>query len=871
MPIEKGKVLLKKYKILELLGSGAWGEVYLAEDMELNRQVAIKHLKGELARDQVALGRFLREARTVAALRHVNVVTIYALERENDNHYIVMEYAERGTLRRLLAEVPDGLPIAQAIDIASDVCQALDVVHRKKIIHGDIKPSNVLLFFDGEKLCPKLSDFGLSRASKATPDVFSGTLEYASPEQLLGEPIDLRSDLYSVGIVLYETLVGELPFLDIGKVEDIIRGRMEHQPVPPSQKRPGLSPALDRLLLTALSKDPERRYQSAGEMADALKSARAAQIKWEREVEMLYNQGVGYFQEEEWEEAAEALRGVLERNSAYEDAASKFEFAQQQLQLTELYERAQNEIQKEDWEKATETLEKITQLDPEYRDAVSLLRKVENQLEMADLYVRVTELEKGKEWHQVIDLFVKILSIDPSYQDVPTRLAKAHRWRRLQLLYEEAEAYLVDGRWHEAAEKYKAIVADAGTAYEDAAVKLEKAKRLERLEILYGQGIACFDRREWEEAITHFEEVVQLDPAYEDAAVKLAEANREKRLETSYSQGMSYFNSRQWLQAIECLEDVVRLAPGYKDATVKLAEARKKVLYNEGLEHFDKEEWPEAIEKLEEVLLLDSAYGDTTVKLEEARRQQELESLYAEALKHEDEEEWPEAIAIFVRILSIDNAYKDVPQRLALAHERRASAIGVTPSVPEPPPPQQPSQGGLRAWWDSLSDGVKSTIVGGVFLVIAALCGIFAGLPAEIAKLAWPSTSTPTATSSPTHTVTPLPGFTLTLTPFSTLTSTPYPASASVSPDEGTSFAKGKDVKLVWEWERDLAENEFFEVRIRLKGEQEFDQMGLIKMPYQLVRASKLTQAGTYEWQVAIVSLSGEEKGVSQIWSFEVQ
>jgi hypothetical protein len=162
---------------------------------------------------------------------------------------------------------------------------------------------------------------------------------------------------------------------------------------------------------------------------------------------------------------------------------------------------------------------------------------------------------------------------------------------------------------------------------------------------------------------------------------------------------------------------------------------------------------------------------------------------------------------------------------------------------------------------------VKAAWIGAAALLLAALCGLLGGnTTLEVAKHVLgmnhtPTVPAPTATSSST----------LTPTPLSKPTSTPYPAPALVSPDERTSFPEGQDVKLVWEWERDLAENEFFEVRIRLKREQEFDQVGLTKMSSRFVPASKLTRVGTYEWQVAIVSPSGEEKGVSQIRSFEVK
>jgi serine/threonine-protein kinase len=266
MPIANGKIPLDKYKILRLLGSGAWGDVHLAEDTELDRQVAIKHLKGELAKDEVALERFLREARIIAAFKNPNVVIIYALEKENDDHYIVMEYAEKGSLEDLLKEATSGLSIREGIDIAIAICQGLEAAHDKGIVHRDVKPSNILLFSDEKgNIIPKISDFGVAHMPTTdngkVPPLTSkgemiGTVRYMSPEQAKGDEIDACSDLYSMGAVLYEMLTGKPPFT--GSAWDIIQGHIDRKPEPPSQIRSGIPGSLNRLVMRALSKEPSR-------------------------------------------------------------------------------------------------------------------------------------------------------------------------------------------------------------------------------------------------------------------------------------------------------------------------------------------------------------------------------------------------------------------------------------------------------------------------------------------------------------------------------------------------------------------------------------------------------------------------------------
>lgn len=284
MPLAPGQVLLDQYSIKRLLGSGGWGDVYLAEDLALGRQVAIKHLKADWTRDETILQRFLQEARVIAALKHSNVVVIHTLEHDGDEHYIVEEYAERGTIGDLL-EKQTGLSIKQTLDIAIAVCRALEVAHLKGIIHRDIKPSNILLCESPEgDLIPKLCDFGIAhvpspkdkRPLTADGDML-GTFQYMSPEQIQGEKVDGRSDLYSLGTVLYEMLTGRNVFT--GSVMDIWQAHVSKEPRPPALERPEVSTPLNDLILRALSKDPVDRYQKARDMRRALERIKRQEIE----------------------------------------------------------------------------------------------------------------------------------------------------------------------------------------------------------------------------------------------------------------------------------------------------------------------------------------------------------------------------------------------------------------------------------------------------------------------------------------------------------------------------------------------------------------------------------------------------------------
>jgi eukaryotic-like serine/threonine-protein kinase len=263
-----------RYRILRKLGSGGMANVYLAEDEELGRRVAIKILNDRHASDDQFVERFRREAKNAAGLSHQNIVSIYDRGEAEGTYYIAMEYLEGRSLKeRIVAEGP--IPVAAVIEIARQILRAVGFAHRRGIVHRDIKPHNVLLVQDGSADGEprfKVTDFGISRtATSQMTEAGSivGTAQYLSPEQARGAPVDQRSDIYSVGIVLYELLTGRLPFTGETPLE-IAMKHLSEIPKAPSELRPEVSPDLDMVVLRALAKDPADRYESAEEMEQEL-------------------------------------------------------------------------------------------------------------------------------------------------------------------------------------------------------------------------------------------------------------------------------------------------------------------------------------------------------------------------------------------------------------------------------------------------------------------------------------------------------------------------------------------------------------------------------------------------------------------------
>ena len=263
---------LNHYRIISLLGVGGMGEVYLAEDIRLARRVALKLLPDHLIRDEQRVKRFMREARAASALNHPNVVTLHDIGQADDRHFIATEFVEGETLRQRLAR--RRVSLEEALDAAGQVASALDAAHAAGIVHRDIKPENLMLRPDGYV---KVVDFGLAKmtggavltlglsAAETESGLIMGTVNYMSPEQARGLEVDARTDLWSLGVVLYEMLAGCLPF-EGETASDVIVSILERQPARLSKHVPSMPDELDELIARALTKEKGGRCQTAKEM-----------------------------------------------------------------------------------------------------------------------------------------------------------------------------------------------------------------------------------------------------------------------------------------------------------------------------------------------------------------------------------------------------------------------------------------------------------------------------------------------------------------------------------------------------------------------------------------------------------------------------
>ena len=269
----EGKILGNRYEIIEKVGNGGMATVYKATDLVLKRYVAVKVLRDEFTTDEEFIKRFETEAQSAAKLVHPNIVSIFDVGIDDGIYYIVMELIQGKTLKEIILEERGPLPWKWSVNVAIQIASALEMAHKNNIIHRDIKPHNIIITEDG---IAKVTDFGIAKAvSNSTITAFGktiGSVHYFSPEHARGGYTDAKSDLYSLGVVMYEMVTGRVPF-DADTPVSVALKHMQEEPVPPIEVNTHLPEAINKIILKALKKDPMLRYQTATELLQDLKTA----------------------------------------------------------------------------------------------------------------------------------------------------------------------------------------------------------------------------------------------------------------------------------------------------------------------------------------------------------------------------------------------------------------------------------------------------------------------------------------------------------------------------------------------------------------------------------------------------------------------
>jgi TonB family protein len=375
-------VLQGKYRVLHRIGSGGYGEVYLGEHVQLHRKVAIKFLLYDFARQPDLVSRFQREARSAATLIHPNIIDIYDVGERNDIHYFVMKYIEGETLLQKMNR-EKRIKVPEAIQIIKQLADALDYAHSNNIIHRDVKPSNVMVDTYGK---PLLMDFGVARiqfeAKLTGKGRLLGTPHYLSPEQPLGNPIDGRSDIYSLGIMFYEMLSGTSPFHDENSIALVFKHVHEAPPLL-RERVPELQERICEVVHKMIEKLPEKRYQTGAELVDALEALSdiypvSTPIPRRSNPSMaIYNTDKllllarEHIEKEKVSTAFQILTTVVKRQSDNEPARKEV-----QGMVRELIEKARRRMSDNDFRSAREICEQLKQLYSADEEVVSLYADV---------------------------------------------------------------------------------------------------------------------------------------------------------------------------------------------------------------------------------------------------------------------------------------------------------------------------------------------------------------------------------------------------------------------------------------------------------------------------------------------------------------
>lgn len=447
-----GEILGNRYKLLRELGAGGMAWVYLAEDLLDNIQVAVKVLYPQYSQDMSYVQRFVREAKLARQLSSDHIVRILNYGADRDVHYLVMEMIAGQDLSTMLRE-RGSLPWQESLQIVAQVALALDAANAHSIVHRDIKPQNIMITSDG---VVKVLDFGIARA-RALPSLtqtgFVGSPYYISPEQAMGEEVDVRSDIYSLGVALYEMLSGKLPF-DASSPWSIISQHIAQEPPRLSLEQSGLPPRVEALTNRMLAKDPGDRFQTPSQLLQAIEAALdgvdASQIPTEPGagvqepapldrahkllLSSLYQRALEAEDEQEWHQAVNLWNRILKIEPHYSDVADRLANCGRRARLDALYEAAQVALREDRLQEAIDELSEIVSIDVNYRDAGQLLTtagmalaEIRTRERISALYEEGMASYRERAWDQAEQCFTQVFELDPSYRDIADLYAETKR------------------------------------------------------------------------------------------------------------------------------------------------------------------------------------------------------------------------------------------------------------------------------------------------------------------------------------------------------------------------------------------------------------------------------------------------------------
>jgi outer membrane protein assembly factor BamD (BamD/ComL family)/predicted Ser/Thr protein kinase len=571
-----GKILGNRYRILREVGSGGMAWVYLAEDINEGRLVAVKVLYPQFSEDLAYIQRFNREAKLASTLSDEHIVRVLDYGATRDVHYLVMEYIEGADLRGIIDE-RGSLPWHEAVQVLDQVAIALEHAHLHGIVHRDIKPQNLMITSDGML---KVLDFGIARARmlpSLTQSGFVGSPYYISPEQAMGEDVDIRSDIYSAGIVLYEMLSGRVPY-DATSPWSIISQHIASE-LPRIDLRDSKIPgASDMLMHRMIAKRPEDRFQTPTALRQAIAYVLEGRPLPEpldvqspavpdrvATAEGLYQRAQQAVEEEDWQRAVDLLNQVIKLDPKRTDASNKLAYAGRQARLAALYAAARRAMEGGRWQEAVDELSEVLSVEPNYRDAADLLERArtaqqgENVAQaVSNLYEQgVADVEAGA-WEEAARRLRRVQQLSPGYKQTESLLAEAER----HLRHGPGQLFGGSGTLRQVGLALilgLIMVAVAIGAYfliqnTRTRVDPDLATRVsqDRAQV-YLEAQAALQVGDWDKAIELLDAILAEDRDYQDVATLRKQATAFRALEQSFKEGEAAYLAQDWDQAIDVL------------------------------------------------------------------------------------------------------------------------------------------------------------------------------------------------------------------------------------------------------------------------------------------------------------------------------
>ncbi len=684
--------VISNFKIIERLGGGGMGVVYKAEDLTLKRIVALKFLIPELSRDEVAKRRFFKEAQATSALDHPNICTIHAInEMDNGLIFICMAYYEGEDLREKMSK--GRLDVFESVDIAIKIAKGLCKAHNNGILHRDIKPANIIITSEGEV---KIVDFGLAKlvntATRITKtNTTIGTLPYMSPEQVKGLKLDKRTDIWSFGVLLYETLTDKLPFTGDYQAATLY-SIVNESPVNPSTLNSDINQKLENVILKCIDKDLADRYSSMKEVLEELEKIQL-EIKNERKwkeahlakFNKLIENGKIYLDKKQYKEALSRFRAALELetdNQAILQLIKECEEKQKNYeQIQQLFSNGNDAFNNKEYKKAVDYFEKLLVLEPDNTLVQELLlethQKIEDVESIEKLLVEIDTLNKNKQFLKVIVLCKEILEKDATHSKARKRLAEAEHQIKQQTDISDliskgkdslkARSYQEALSFFTAAKKLDEDDQSISSLITEAETELEKVQHIENL---LTQGKQQFANEEYQKAIDTFQQAIDLNPDTAEAKQLLVQSRaafeRSQRIATLLAEAESALGKQDFEKAIKLYEQVLEVDDqnssgegGLRRSKEALGHAKKiSGLLRKGKRLLEAEKYQQAMSEFRQVLDLADGHSEAGELLDRCEAKLSEQKQIAELLRDGetffDGGDYQKALTAFEKIVSLN-------------------------------------------------------------------------------------------------------------------------------------------------------------------------------------------------------------------------